>query len=153
MAVGVAAHLASAQTTHLPSLMDYSLRQAAVYTGLSSGHLYRLFDEARLAFGYERGIRMYDRRAVEEWWQWYRTRDYDRAKNLGVYRRRAVDAQGAQVCPGSDAPQGVSCGATLGRTEHGRQRRLCDACRDAVDLRRAREARAALRSVQRKTPR
>ena len=149
MAVSVAAHLASAKTTSHLSLMDYSLRQAAVHTGFRSRHIQRLLDIAQLTFRYERGIRMYDRRAVEEWWQWYRTRDYDRAKNLGVYRRRAVDAQGAQVCPGSEADDRVACGATLGRTDRGRQRRLCDACSAAVDQRRAREARAALRAKQR----
>lgn len=151
MAVSVAAHVASAKTTSHLSLMDYSLRQAAVHTGFRSRHIQRLLDIAQLTFRYERGIRMYDRRAVEEWWQWYRTRDYDRAKNLGVYRRRAVDAQGAQVCPGSEADERVACGATLGRTDRGRQRRLCDDCRAALDQRRAREARAALRSKQRTT--
>jgi hypothetical protein len=152
MAVSVAERVASPQTTYLPPLMDYSLRQAAVYTGFRSHHVKRLIDTAQLTYRYQRGIRMYDRRAVEEWWQRYRTRDYDRVRNLGVYRRRAVDAQGAQVCPGSEADERVACGAALGRTDRGRQRRRCDACRAAVGQRRAREARAALRAKQRKTP-
>lgn len=153
MAVSVAAHLASARTTSPPSLMDYSLRQAAVYTGFRSRHVQRLLDEAQLTFRYERGVRMYDRRVVDEWWQSYRTRDYDRAKNLGAYRRRAIDAQGAQVCPGSGEDERIACGASLGRTDRGRQRRLCDACRTDVDQRRASRARAALRAKRRKAQR
>jgi len=115
---------------------SYNLRQAAGHTGLSVRHLRRLLDRDKIEFTFTRGVRHYPRAQFEEWWRQYQLSGFDRAKNLGPYRRRARGSGGEQVCPGIGTADESPCGNALGRTSTGRQARLCVKCVAALKRRR-----------------
>ena len=131
--------------------MSITRRQAATLMDCSSRHVARLLDESNVPSQVgPGGVRVYPKAAFDEWWRQRQLRGYDRAANLGPFRRRATDAEGQQVCPGLDPSAEVSCGRALGRTATGRPRRLCDACRARADREKAnrRAAREAARRLE-----
>ncbi len=120
----------------MPHPPSYSLRQAAHHTGLSVRHLRRLLDRDKIEFAFVRGVRHYPCAHVDDWWRRYQLRGFDRAANLGPYRRRATGADGEQVCPGIGKVDDAPCGNALAQTATGRRSRLCTPCRAALKRRR-----------------
>jgi hypothetical protein len=133
---GVVVSVQAPRRSRMPHDSSYNLRQAACYTGLSVRHLRRILDAASVGFSFVRGVRYYPRAPFEEWWRQYQLQGFDRAANLGPYRRRAQGAAREQVCPGIGEVGDDPCGNSLGRTVTGRQARLCITCRAALNRRR-----------------
>lgn len=133
---GVVVSVKARRWSRMPHSSSYGLRQAAHHAGLSVRHLRRLLDRYDVEFTFVRGVRHYPRARFEEWWRQYQLRGFDRAANLGPYRRRAQGADGEQVCPGTGDVDDAPCGNSLGRTVTGRQARLCVTCRAALNRRR-----------------